>query len=419
MAQTCRSEIQSADHVRPSFEALFSYGFRPFFLGAAIYAVALMLLWITWIVTSASGSGAFQLPITGSPYAWHAHEFVFGFAMAAIAGFLLTAVPNWTGALPLSGAPLIGLFLLWLFGRLAMLVSGILPVWFAAAVDLAFIPALGGVAARQLFVKPAARNVVLLAILLVLALVNLAFHLATAGWLLWEPAAVVRTGLLAISIVIAIIGGRIIPAFTHNWLHLNRATSAMPRRINWLDRASIVSLVMFAALQALPAVPPPLTACVALLASAFNGARLFLWRGWSTRSEPIVFILHLGYAWIVAGLLLSAASAWADAVPISLASHAFGTGAAGTMILAVMTRASLGHTGRPIIAPRAIVWAYVLVFLSAGIRVACPLFAPQHSALVLCAAASAWIASFALFAIVYTPLLTTPRVPMKVSGERT
>jgi uncharacterized protein involved in response to NO len=417
MAQTWRSENVPDRQNRPSAEALFSYGFRPFFLAAAIYAAVLMTVWITWIATSTTGTAAFALPVAGSPYAWHAHEFVFGFATAAIAGFLLTAVPNWTGALPLSGAPLIGLFLLWLLGRLMMLVSGLLPPWIVAVIDVAFIPALGGFAARQLFVKPAARNLVFLVILLALTLVNLAFHFATMGLVSCDQLAVVRVGLMAVSIVIAIIGGRIIPAFTHNWLHLNRATAPKPRRIEWLDRASILSLVTFAMLQAF-AVPPALFASVALLAFALNGARLYLWRGWATRSEPIVFILHLGYAWLVAGLLLSAASAWTDTVPGSLASHAFGTGAAGTMILAVMTRASLGHTGRPIVAARAIVWSYVFITVGALTRVAGPLLVPQHSAVALTVAASAWIAAFILFGAVYVPILTTPRVHTKASSAR-
>jgi uncharacterized protein involved in response to NO len=420
MSQARHSEMfrsRPGATVRPSLDAFFSYGFRPFFLGAAVYAALLMTVWIAWIATSATGTAAFQLPVAGSPYAWHAHEFVFGFAMAAVAGFLLTAVPNWTGALPLSGAPLVVLFLVWIAGRVVMAVSGLLPQTVVATTDLSFLPLLGVFAARQLLVKPAPRNIVFLVILLALTLVNLAFHLATAGVISWEPLTVVRVGLMAVAIIIAIIGGRIIPAFTHNWLHLNGVTGPMPRRIDWLDRASILSLVTFVMLQAL-AVPPALIGGVALLASAINGTRLYLWRGWATRSEPIVFILHLGYAWIVAGLLLSAVNAWTDAVPASLASHAFGTGAAGTMILAVMTRASLGHTGRSIVAPRAIVWAYVLVSFSALMRVAGPLVASQYSAVVLSAAALAWIAAFTLFAAVYAPILTTTRVHTKVSGTR-
>ena len=417
MSQAWQSEVLQSRPVRPSFDAFFSYGFRPFFLGAAVYAILLMGVWIAWVAASAAGTAAFQLPVAGSPYAWHAHEFVFGFAMAAVAGFLLTAVPNWTGALPLSGAPLVVLFLVWIAGRAVMAVSGLIPQWGVAIADSSFLPMLGAFAAHQLLVKPAPRNLIFLVILLALMLVNLAFHLATMGVVAWDPLAIVRIGLMALVIVITIIGGRIVPAFTHNWLHLNGVAGPMPRRIDWLDRASILSLAAFAALQAW-AMPPTVVAGAALLASAFNGARLYLWRGWVTRSAPIVFILHLGYAWIIVGLLLSAVSAVTVAVPGSLASHAFGTGAAGTMILAVMTRASLGHTGRSIDAPQAIVWAYVLVSLSALLRVAGPLFASQHFALILIGAALAWIAAFSMFAVIYAPILTTPRVHTKVFGNR-
>ena len=367
------------------------------------------------LATNASGTAAFELPVAGSPYAWHAHEFVFGFSMAAVAGFLLTAVPNWTGTLPLSGAPLGGLFVVWIAGRVMMAVSGLMPQWGVAVADLSFLPMLGAFAARQLLVKPAPRNLVFLIILFLLTLVNLAYHLATMGVVSLDPLAVVRTGLMCVSIVIAIIGGRIIPAFTHNWLHLKTVAGPRPRRIDWLDRASILSLVTFAALLALAA-QPALIASVALLACSLNGARLFLWRGWATRSAPIVFILHIGYAWLVAGLLLSAASAWTAAVPASIASHAFATGAAGTMILAVMTRASLGHTGRSIAAPRAVIWSYFFITIAALTRVAGPIFAPQNPATVLTIAALAWIAAFVLFTAVYTRILTTPRIHTKVSG---
>ena len=398
----------------PSFEAFFSYGFRPFFLGAAVFTALLMSIWLAFIADLAMGGSGAWLPVAGSPYAWHAHEMVFGFAAAAIAGFLLTAVPNWTGALPLSGAPLVGLFLLWSTGRLAMAFSDLLPPWFVATSDVAFIPVLGAFAAWQLFVKPAARNLVFLGLLLMLCAANAAYHLATYDLVSLNQIELLRNGLLVVGIIIAVVGGRIIPSFTHNWLHLNRPGAPLPRRFAALDLSSIVSIIAIIIARLLGA-PGQIEGAIALVATALNAARLVLWRGWGTRAEPIVWVLHAGYAWLVIALALIAATNLTPWVPATLANHALGTGAVGLMILAVMSRASLGHTGRRIVAPAAIVGAYRLVSVAAHLRVLGPLILPQYQGPILVLAALAWICAFSLFAVVYGPILTTPRVHAKLS----
>lgn len=398
----------------PSFDAFFSYGFRPFFLGASVYAVVVMAIWLGWVLSLAAGGQGAWLPVAGSPFAWHAHEMILGFAGAAIAGFLLTAVPNWTGALPLSGPPLVILFSVWLAGRLAMATAGLLPFGLAAAIDVAFLPLLGVFAARQLMTKPAPRNLIFLAILAAITSANIAYHLAVLNLIAIDPLAAVRTGLLAVAVMIAIIGGRIIPAFTHNWLHLNAWAGPMPRKIDELDAASILSIVAVL-IAKIAAAPLALIGALALLAAALNAVRLVLWRGWATLSEPIVWVLHLGYAWLVAGLLLTGLSSFAGATYDTLASHAIGTGAVGTMILAVMSRASLGHTGRPIKAPPAIVASYLILTLAAALRVIGPLIAPDAAHVAHALAGLLWTTAFALFVWVYAPILTTPRVHSKVA----
>lgn len=400
---------------RPSAGAFLSYGFRPFFLGAAVYAVVLMSVWLVWVASLAAGGAGDWLPVAGSPYAWHAHELVFGFAAAAIAGFLLTAVPNWTGALPLSGRPLALLFGVWLAGRCTMALSGVLPSVVSGAADIAFLPLLGAFAARQLFVKPAARNLVFLFLIAVMTFANAAYHLSAHGYMAADPLAGPRAALLIVALMIAIIGGRIVPSFTHNYLHLNAPGSALPVRNEKLDIASVVSVALFALVTTAGA-DPRVIGFTALAATVLNGIRLYLWRGWSTRREPIVWVLHAGYAWLVVALAVSAASELTSTVPASLAYHAFGTGAASTMILAVMTRASLGHTGRPLEAPRAVVWSYLLVTVAGVLRVIGPIAAPAYTAAVVTAAALAWIAAFALFVVVYAPILTTPRPQPKARG---
>jgi uncharacterized protein involved in response to NO len=414
MQNTWSLKAERPRAVRPSFEALFSYGFRPFFLCAAIFAALMMSVWLAFVGDLAAGGSGAWLPVAGSPYAWHAHEMVFGFAAAAIAGFLLTAVPNWTGALPISGAPLVGLFLLWCAGRLAMAVSGVLPPLLVAAADLAFIPVLGAFAAWQLFLKPAARNLVFLALLLMLVAANTAYHSATLNIIALDPLELMRNGLLVVGIMIAVIGGRIIPSFTHNWVHINRPGAPLPRRIVPLDVSAVSSIVAILAARLLDA-PAVIEGSVAFLATVLNAVRLVLWRGWSTRTEPIVWVLHAGYAWLVIALGLMAAASLTTWVPLSLANHALGTGAAGLMILAVMSRASLGHTGRRITAAPATIASYRLVSLAAHLRVVGPLILPQFVGPILMLAGVAWIGAFTLFAAIYAPILTTPRVQAKLS----
>lgn len=397
----------------PSLEAFFSHGFRPFFLGAATFAVLLMGVWILYIALAASGHDVAWHPASADPFAWHAHEMVFGFAAAAIAGFLLTAVPNWTGALPLSGAPLVVLFLSWLAGRCAMMLPADFLGSIKAAIDLAFLPMLGAFAGHQLMVRPAPRNLVFLALIAALTLLNAAYHAGIAGYIDLAPVSAGRGALLIVLIMIAIIGGRIVPAFTHNWLHLNAPGKPMPRRIAWLDATSIGSVVAFVMSVVFDA-PSLIQGTIALAAAVLNAIRLVLWRGYATWREPIVWVLHAAYAWLVAGLTLSAASTLGS-LPPSLAFHAFGAGAAGTMIMAVMSRASLGHTGRPLTAPPKVVWAYYSITLAALLRVAGPLALPQSTPVFLTLAGIFWIGAFGLFVIVYAPILTTPRVHMKTA----
>jgi uncharacterized protein involved in response to NO len=321
----------------------------------------------------------------------------------------LTAVPNWTGTLPLSGPPLILLVAVWLAGRVAMLAAGLLGPAVTGLIDVAFLPLLGVSAARQLVVKPAPRNFMLLGILTAMVGANVTYHLAAAGVGAGAELGALRFALMLLVLLIAIIGGRVIPAFTHNWLHLNRASARMPQRFVWLDATSIVGVALLVVLQLLPA-PDWVAGCIALLAALANGARLLLWHGTPTWRAPIVFILHVGYAWLVIGLLLTGTAALTSGLPSIPAEHAFGAGAVATMIMAIMTRASLGHTGRAIVAPRGIVLAYGLLTLAAFLRVFGVQVAPALYAEVLLTAAVAWMAAFALFVGVYVSILTAPRI---------
>ncbi|HRY06063.1 MAG TPA: NnrS family protein, partial [Hyphomicrobiaceae bacterium] len=335
---------------RASQAVFFSYGFRPFFLGASLYAAFAMLLWLSWIAIHALNASLTWMTISGAPYVWHAHEMVFGFALAALTGFLLTAIPNWTGAKPLAGQPLMILFATWVAGRAAMMLSAFIPSLVVAAIDLAFIPLLGVHVARQLFVRPQPRNMIFLALLTALFVANATYHLAATDLTNVDPTSALRAGVLIVTIVIVIIGGRIVPAFTQNYLQRAVPTAPPPIRSQRLDLIALITMVIFACLAVFSS-HDWLIAIAAGAAALSNGLRLAGWRGLATLSSPIVVVLHVGYLWIVIGLTVWCIADATDLISEVSALHALSTGAVGTMVLAVMSRASLGHTGRPLVAP--------------------------------------------------------------------
>lgn len=373
---------------------LFSMGFRPFFLLAAAWAAFAVPLWIA--------AFAGWLPIAHFNRAWHAHEMLFGYLSGVIAGFLLTAVPNWTGRLPVTGTPLMWLVFLWCAGRAAMLIPG-----FAAApiVDSAFLFAFAAVIGREIVAGRNIRNAPVLLLLTILSCANVLTHLHSVDpelALLGE-----RAGVAVVAALVALIGGRIVPSFTRNWM-ARRKLAPEPASASRFDA---ITLAIGAAGLAMWAISPSLYAAgLALtLAGALHFARLARWRGWRTADEPLVLILHLGYFWLALGLTLQGLAVLAPTVvPAASGLHAITAGAFGVMTLAVMTRASLGHTGQPLAATPPISAIYVLVNLGASVRVAAP-FLDEHYAVLMALSAVFWSGAFAWFVIVYAPLLLRPR----------
>jgi uncharacterized protein involved in response to NO len=383
---------------------LWGRGFRPFFLGAAIHAALVVPLWTAiWL-------GVLPAPGWLAPTWWHAHEMLFGTVAAAIAGFLLTASPVWAARPALAGRGLFALAGLWAAGRLGMLAAGGLPVGLVAAVDLAFLPAVALVLARTLWGRAQRRNHGIVVVVAALALANAAVHAEALGLASgWAPRAL-RLAVDGVVVLIVVIGGRITPAFTAN--ALRRAgfageVSSAP----WLDRLAIASVVGVALLD-LVAPRSAATGVVACAAGVAVAARM---RGWQTRrtgGDPLVWSLHAGLAWVAIGLLLVGAGDLGNPVLATAGLHALTAGAMGAMILAVMTRVGLGHTGRPLVLPRGALGAYVLVHAGAAARVASVLV-PGHHAPLLALAGALWAGAFALFAVVYAPILTRPRVDGK------
>jgi len=378
-----------------------SAGFRPFFLAASLWAALAMPLWLI----AYAGSGA--MPSAMPAVIWHVHEMVFGYAAAAVAGFLLTAIPNWTGRLPLQGAPLAVLVALWLIGRLGVLFSAAIGAPLAAVADLAFPTAFLAVVAREIFAGRNWRNLPMLLALSLLLIGNLLVHLEVLN--IAETAMLGnRIGLLTLFLLISLVGGRIIPSFTRNWLVKNRAEIAPPAPEPPL--AFVVLAITALALAASAARPDAtITAWATLIAGMAAALRLWRWRGYATAREPLLFILHIGYFWIVLGLLLLGINGIFDFLPATAALHVLTVGGVGTMTLAVMTRASLGHTGRPLVAGPGTNTIYVLVTFAALLRVLAPL-AGDAMLTILDLAGAAWTLAFGLFALLYGAALAQPRV---------
>ena len=391
-----------------SWRALFSYGFRPFFLLAAAWAAFAVLSLLAGLALGAWPTDA--LPLTR----WHGHEMLFGFVAASIAGFLLTAVPAWTGARPISGRALAALSGLWLAGRAAM------SPWLGLQstpwllLDAAFFPVLALVLAVPLVRTRNYRNLQFLLMLALLTSANALFVSVQLGWsapVAFDP---LRLAANLVLLMIVVVGGRIIPAFTRNALLKSGQPCALTPQ-PWLDRASFAAVA--AVIVADVARPDTaLAGWLAALAALLLAARASRWRGHRTLRMPIVWILHAGFAWLYVALALKAAWLIGHVPWAANWLHALTAGAFGTMTLAVMTRVALGHTGRELVVPRAIVAAYALVIAGAALRVVAAGLS-AYSVQALAAAGLLWAAAFAVFLVVYAPILVTQRPDGKDSAD--
>jgi uncharacterized protein involved in response to NO len=385
---------------RPERFTVLSYGFRPFFFLAGTYAALAMLLWLPLLL------GTLSLPIEITPRDWHIHEMIYGYAAATIAGFLLTAIPNWTGRPPVRGPLLLALVAAWLAGRVAMAISGLIGEPLSAALDLLFLPLVTVVAGREIVASGNRRNFKILGVLFLLIAGNVVFHVEVmregAAWYGQ------RMGLAAVVGLIVLIGGRIVPSFTRNAL-LRHGPGRLPPPFGRFDVVTVgVSVLALATWCLWP--DAEATGAVALLAGILQTVRLLRWAGDRAWSDWLVLVLHLAYAFIPLGFLLLGVASLVPGLSMpGAAAHAWGVGALGVMTLAVMTRATLGHTDRPLLASRGTVAVYSLALLAAAARIGAALPSPVDMAL-LEVAAIAWIAAFAGFAFLYGPMMLRPRL---------
>lgn len=384
--------------------ALFSYGFRPFFLLAGAHGV-IMIPW--WVFGYSHGILSFR---GLAPMYWHAHEMIYGFVMAAVAGFLLTAVPSWTGERGFAGKPLLAAVALWLAGRIAMSTADEWQFWVFALAELAFVPSLIALLAPPIL-RTRNRNLPLLAVLLVLWAIDVAFLAAIAHGDATLAAGSMRLAIDVVLVLITVIGGRIVPAFTANAL---RRRGEEPRVVTRSAlEIAVVVLMVAVALADVFAPHGIVSGVVAALAAITHLWRLSGWRSFRTRGEPILWIMHVAYAWMPMGLALKAIAILGGGGWASRWQHALATGVIATMILAVMTRTALGHTGRPLVVSRAIAVAYLLLTFTALLRTFGIALFPAHYLLTLAVAATTWSACFVIFLVVYAPILWRARADGK------
>jgi uncharacterized protein involved in response to NO len=376
---------------------MFALGFRPFFLVATIFAVASLGHWAFAFVGTREFANYYGF------IGWHGHEMIFGYSVAVIAGFLLTAARNWTNIPTAAGVSLAGLAALWLAARLMPFFPDVFPPWLIAAVDVAFLPALATALAIPLLRSGERRNLIFLPLLGALASANVLVHMELMGYGANTARAGTFLGLNLIVLLIVIMGGRVIPFFTERAL-----SGVMPKRwpaIEWLSPGSALAFLVAELL-----LPNSLIAgALAALAALSNGIRVFGWYTSRFWAVPLLWVLHLGYAWIVTGFCLKALAAFGLIAP-QFTVHAFTVGGIGVLTLGMMARVSLGHTGRPLKVSTAVALAFALINLAAVLRGIIPIAFPQWLAHLVALSGALWVAGFGIFLAVYAPILSQPRI---------
>ncbi|MDH4313876.1 MAG: NnrS family protein [Gammaproteobacteria bacterium] len=389
----------------PKPAVLWSHAFRPFFLLSGLAAVTAVCAWILIL----RGVG---MPVP-NVLQWHGHEMLVGFAMATIAGFLLTAVATWTGRKPVDGAPLVLLAIFWIAGRFAMAFAAGLQSWEVAALDMLFPVWLCLLVGREIFAAENRRNYPIVAITVLLALLNLVYHFGIAGVIPRADRLVLYFFIHTILLLITVIGGRILPNFTANWMR-SHGTPRPPVNSAWLDRLTIGMTILLGVTGSLYETSSAV-GWLAITTAILHAWRLSQWRGLATFREPLLFVLHFSYFWLPVGYALLGLAIVAGMGTATGALHVLTMGGIGGMILSMITRVPLGHTGRPLHASRLTVVAYISLIVAVLLRVWGPLDSKHYLGL-LTYAGVAWCAAFTIFLIVYWPVLTQARVDQPKSS---
>lgn len=380
---------------------LLRLGFRPFFLSGAIFSIIAVILWLLMY------KGAISLLPLGGGYWWHIHEMIFGFGGAVIAGFLLTAIQNWTGVRGAQGKVLLVLFLLWLVGRLVLLMPNILPSALITIIDLSFLPAVAYILAKPLIAIKQYRNLFFVPVLLLFTLANLEMHLA-----IYYPQVFTITfsgyaGVMLVTFLMSVMAGRVAPMFTANGTKTTKATP-----LPWLDKVTNGSL----AIAVLSLLIEPITGfssqffgVILIIAGIFQTMRWLRWKPWITLGVPLLWSFHLAIKFIAYGLIILGTSYLIPEIPSSHMWHLLTVGGMGGLILAMISRVSLGHTGRPLSPPKAMIAAYIFITLATLVRAFGPWILPEKTVLFIDISGTFWLFAFGIFAITYAPMLMSAR----------
>ncbi|MGL1958566.1 MAG: NnrS family protein [Colwellia sp.] len=391
------TDLQKEQKIIP----LLRLGFRPFFLGGAIFSIVAIILWLLMY------KGTVSLSPLGGGYWWHIHEMIFGFGGAIIAGFLLTAVQNWTGVRGTQGSTLLILFLLWIVGRIALIIPDSISTELATIIDLAFLPAVAFILAKPIIAIKQYRNLFFVPLLLLFTIANLEMHLA-----IYYPQTFTITyagyaGVMLVTFLMSVMAGRVTPMFTANGTKTTKATP-----LPWLDKLANGSLAvaMFSLLfQPLIGFSAIFFGILLIIAGFFQTMRWLRWRPWITLSLPLLWSIHLSIKFIASGLIILGLSYLIVDIPSNHVWHILTVGGMGGLILAMISRVSLGHTGRPLTPPKAMTFAYVLITLSALVRAFGPWLLPEKTLVFIDISGTFWLLAFAIFVVTYAPMLMRAR----------
>ncbi|EDM65639.1 putative membrane protein [Moritella sp. PE36] len=377
-------------------------GFRPFFLAGALFSMVALVLWGAML----SGYITFQ-PYGGGLW-WHIHEMLFGFGCAIVAGFLLTAIQNWTGIRGVSGSSLLGLFLLWLAGRVVLLLPTLLNDYVIILIDLSFLPAVAYILGKPLFKIKQYRNLFFVPILVLFTVANIEMHLAKLGLVNMTVSQAAYASVTLMAVLMSVMAGRVVPMFTANG---TKTAKVLP--LPWLEKLATGSLALITALllfQPLFTVPAFVFGSLFLLSGGCQAIRWFRWKPWITLGVPLLWSIHGAIFFIWMGLFTVGMSYFIEVPFVSHLWHLITVGGMGGLILAMISRVSLGHTGRTLQQPKAMFWGFLSIFIAAIIRVIGPVFWMQYYITFINLSIVFWLIAFGLFAYHYAPMLIKPRV---------
>jgi len=391
------TDLQKEQKITP----LLRLGFRPFFLSGAIFSVVAIVLWLLMY------KGTVNFSPLGGGYWWHIHEMIFGFGCAIIAGFLLTAVQNWTGVRGAQGSVLLVLFILWLAGRIVVLFPDLLGAELTTIIDLSFLPAVAFVLGKPIIAIKQYRNLFFVPLLLLFTIANSEMHLAIYNSDTFTITYAAYAGVMLVTFLMSVMAGRVVPMFTANGTQTPKATP-----LPWLDKVTngcLAIAMLYLLLEPVVGFSEIFFGILLIVAGIFQTMRWLRWRPWITLGVPLLWSIHASIKFIAYGLIVLGLSYLVAEIPSNHIWHLLTVGGMGGLILAMISRVSLGHTGRPLTPPKAMTLSYIFITLAALIRALGPWVLPEKTMIFIDISGTFWLLAFGIFAVTYAPMLMSPR----------